>query len=330
MVTYRQASRGVMRTMRAIDRGAKRAQRQRLAHEKAAQKLEMLEAAADAVAEYEEMIEALTGSHRVSFSRIDWATRACAPQKSIPGRVDVNENVAREALRSYRPGWFAKTFGLESGQRQKLERAIETAIASDDQALADSIAKVKAYNDDIAFAKRVIALQPDAVTTALNRFSALDDLPFCIEGLDLFHHEDGRIVALADGLELEDMPTQSITLLQSGKASIKAIPKGRIQEIYRENICSSGLRVAIEFLQVVPVDAVEVVVHGDLLDPSTGHIESQPLLHVKVSVQALDQVNLKWTEATAVIERLGGHMNWSKKDGFKPLSVEQFNPEGMI
>lgn len=73
MVTYRQVGRGMVRTMRAIDREAKRAERQRLAYEKAALKLEMLESAAAAVQDYEELIAMLTGAHRIALSPKDWS-----------------------------------------------------------------------------------------------------------------------------------------------------------------------------------------------------------------------------------------------------------------
>src|SRR3546814_8783265 len=76
----------------------------------------------------------------------------------------------------------------------------------------------------------------------------LGDLPFSVEGLDTLFI-DGRVVAVVDGLDLEDMPEESISLLKSGKASVKAIPVGKRHELHRDAICSAAVRVAIEFLR---------------------------------------------------------------------------------
>jgi hypothetical protein len=127
------------------------------------------------------------------------------------------------------------------------------------------------------------------------------------------------------------MPEQSVTLLQSGKASIKPLAKGKVLELHRDNICSSALRVAMECLQTLPLDAMEVVMHTDLLNPSTGHIQSEPVLYVRVAAQAIEPLNLTRTDAVALVERLGGHFDWSKRDGFRTLNLGPFNidPSGV-
>ncbi len=121
------------------------------------------------------------------------------------------------------------------------------------------------------------------------------------------------------------MPDQSVTLLQSGKASIKALPKNRVLELHRLNICSSAVRVALEFLNALPLDAVEVVMQTDLLERGTGHIGAEPALYVRVTPQALGTVNLERAEADALIERLGGHFDWKRGEGFRPLNLAPFN-----
>jgi hypothetical protein len=79
MVTTRQVFRGAARTMRAIDREAKRSQARRIAYERSAQKIALLEEAADAADEYQHMIDQLVGAHRIAFRPIDWAALAQRP-----------------------------------------------------------------------------------------------------------------------------------------------------------------------------------------------------------------------------------------------------------
>lgn len=100
--------------------------------------------------------------------------------------------------------------------------------------------------------------------------------------------------------------------------------RAKVLEFHRDNICSGAVRVGLEFLQVLPINAVEVVMHTDLLDAGSGHIKQQPVLYVRLAAQAVETLNLLRTDATALIERLGGHYKWSKRDGFRRLNLDPF------
>jgi hypothetical protein len=112
-----------------------------------------------------------------------------------------------------------------------------------------------------------------------------------------------------------------VSLLKSGKASFKELSPGRILELHRDNICSSAVRIAAEFLRVMPLDAVEVIMETDLLDRATGHIEPHPVLYARVTAQALGMVNLKMADPGPLAERLGAYMDWNRKDGFRPIDL---------
>lgn len=322
MVTSRQVARGITRALRAIDREAKRAERRRIAYQMAAQKQAVLEAGADAAAEYQKIIESITGAHRLNFQRRDWLAIAKATKMSAPERSSFEEETARAALANYTPGWFAKIFGMEKRRRAKLAAAIEAARGRDEVGLR---ARQTEAENEIEFAQKLVAGEYGAIATALRRYSSLSQLPFAVEGVDVLFTDDGRIIAMVDGLDLEDMPTRSVTLLQSGKASIKALPKTRLLELHRNNICSAAARVALEFLQILPIDVVEVVMHTDLLNSGTGHIGSEPVLYLRVATQAVSNLNLPRTEASALIERLGGHFEWDKRAGFRAIDLGAFN-----
>ena len=116
----------------------------------------------------------------------------------------------------------------------------------------------------------------------------------------------------------------NLSLLKSGKASFKALASGKRMKMHRDAICSAALRVAIEFLSTLPLDEVEVLMLTDVLDPATGHIDGAPVLYVRVADQALRAVNLGRTDACALLERLGGHMSWSRRDGFRAINAAAF------
>jgi hypothetical protein len=198
-----------------------------------------------------------------------------------------------------------------------------SARARDDATHAAQQAAAARRNAEIRTAQRILERDLDAMVRVLEEHSALGALPFSVEGVDTMFL-DGRIIAVVDGLDLEDMPEESFTLLKSGKASVKTLPVGRRYEIHREAICSAAVRVAVEFLSVLPVDEVEVLMLTDILDRATGHIDARPVLHLRVAAQAVRALNLARTEAPALVERLGGHMDWSKRDGFRALNPAAF------
>ena len=220
---------------------------------------------------------------------------------------------------------MAKTFGLEKGQRAKLSSAVATARGRDEDEFSRRQASAAAQRTEIAFAQRLVAGDHAVVADALERHTDVGSLAFCVEGLDVLFTDDQRVIAMVDGLDLEDMPDRSVNMLQSGKASVKALTKTRVLELHRDNICSSAIRVALEFLQVLPIDAVEVVMHADLLNAATGHIRSEPVLYLRVAAQAISGLNLPRAEAVALVERLGGHYEWTKRDGLKAINLGAFN-----
>jgi hypothetical protein len=323
MVTTRQFTKGVVRTMRAMDRAAKQAERRRVAQQQALHRQAHLDASARAAAEYEEIIGALTGAHRTDLASRDWRVIAASPLVPDPVRGNAEERAAEARLSEHRAGWITRILGREERARQALQDGVLSARARDDATHAAQQAAAARRNAEIRTAQRILERDPDAMVRVLEEHSALGALPFSVEGVDTMFL-DGRIIAVVDGLDLEDMPEESFTLLKSGKASVKTLPVGRRYEIHREAICSAAVRVAVEFLSVLPVDEVEVLMLTDILDRATGHIDARPVLHLRVAAQAVRALNLARTEAPALVERLGGHMDWSKREGFRALNPAAF------
>lgn len=312
-------------SIRAVRREQERAERRRLALEKAAQKQAALEAASSAAEDYDRLIEALTGAHRIEPQRHDWHALAAAPPPLPPERSAVQEEAARREQEAYRPGWFARTFGGAKRRRVELTAAVEDARARDEAEFQARRQEAEARRAEIDFARRLVARDPAAVADALGRFTRLGDLPFSVEGLDLVFVQGGRIVALIDGLDLEDLPDRSVTLLQSGKASVKPLSQGRLLELHRDAICSAAVRAAAECLAALPVDEIEVVMQADLLDRGSGHIGVTPVLYLRATAQALGMMNLPLTDPAALVERLGGHFDWSRREGFWAISLREFD-----
>ena len=232
--------------------------------------------------------------------------------------TDARERVAADAEAAYQPNWFENVLGFAARKRELLQSARLEARREDAAAYAAAGERATARRSEILFAQSVVALRSDALIEAVRQHANLNEA--AIEAVNILA-VNGRVVVVVDGLEAEDMPTESVSLLKSGKASYKQLTARKVLELHRDNICSSAVRVAAEFLAVLPIGAVGVVLQTDLLDPATGHIEPQPVLYARITAQALKVVNLKMAEAAPLAERLGAHFSWHSKEGLRPIDL---------
>ncbi len=278
----------------------------------------MLDASADAADAYDRFIHLLIDAHRIPFERRDWTTIAAAASPPDAVRTPDHENVAAGALARYRPGWFEEVLGIANRKRARLAAAITRARALDDETFAEAKGKIAARRKEIEFARSVLAREHPAMTKAIGLHG--DFTGTAIEGVKVVYL-DGRVIAVVDGFEVDDLPTNTIRLLQSGKISTKPLPMSKIFELHRDTICSSALRVAAEFLKILPLNIVEVVVHCDLLDRSSGHINARPVFYVLVAAQALSNLNLELADPAPLAERLGADFEWNKREGFHGIDL---------
>jgi len=303
-----------------MEREARRAERQRLIYEKAVSKQAMLEAAAEAAGDYERLINLLTSAHRVRFFRQDHTTAAAVIPPIDPPFDNPEERSARLTFEAYEPSWFARTFGQSKRQRKRLEENIEAAKEKDQEEHKKRLAGAAQRRAEVELAKALVAMQPYAVVETVETHSKISDVP--IEAVSLVV-ENGRVLAVIDAFELEDMPAQSVGLLQSGKASVKALAANKRHDLHRDNICSVSIRVAVELLKVLPVEEVEVIAQTDLLDRGSGHIVEESILYARITAQALASVKLEMAEPTALAERLGAAFEWNRKTGFQAIDPSE-------
>lgn len=305
-----------------MEQDAQRAHRQRVAQEKAAAKQSFLQASAEAAESYERLIKFLTDAHRVEFQRYDWAAIAHTPWPDLPARSNMHERDATIALEGYKPSWFARMFGGASRRRRVLTDRVMQGKAADDAAFTEALKEVEQKKSEITHARAVLERDGEALKMALHEHADFTNI--AIEGLRFTFH-DNRVIAAVNAFELPDLPTKSVTRLQSGKASVKPLSAKKIHELHRDNVCSVALRVAIEGLQALPYDAIEVVVETDLLNKATGHIEPKPVLYGRFTAQAVATMDLAHAEPGPAAEHLGAVLDWSPREGLRVIDVSAFD-----
>jgi len=322
MVTVRQFSRGVSQTIRAMERESRRLQHQRMLDDRAAARQSILDASAAAFDTHQELLGRLVDAHRITFQRRNWGELASQAAPEEPVYDDERERAAKLVFASYKPGWAAQAFGAAKKRQARLSSAIHKARAEDAEAHKQRLALAAQRSEEIIFAKALLALQPKAIVKALSEHTEFTDV--AIEGVSVLAVES-RVIAVIDALELEDMPTRSISMLQSGKVSEKVLSPAKIVELHRDNVCSSAIRVAAEFLKILPIDTIELVVKADLLDRSTGHITARPIFYSRFTAQLMASANLLLVDPALLTERLGARMDWNRRDGFCPIGLDGFD-----
>jgi hypothetical protein len=323
---WKGTTRSLVATARKIDRANKRAAREHAAYEREVAKLHA-EATAEAdVDRFEAFCDDLMRVHAAQVSPIDWKQRTSAKEPAPPPIINTQEYKARRAIKLYTPGFLDRLFKLEAGKRQRLQEALEKAVAAD----ADENRKAEnaynkqhlAWSEGVQLAKRVLEGDTDAelqtLESEMSRFSDAECLGRRIEfSLD---DKSGWTIQL-HAHPVDDLPQEKLSLLKTRKLSRKAMPKGELMALHQANVCGAVLRCASEFFGILPHDTVEVHALLDLLDPANGHVDTETVIRCSISRDALKAVNLMRADPVAVLVSFDHDMRFMKTKGFQKLKA---------
>jgi hypothetical protein len=300
-----------------VDRATGRTMRERERKARGLQRRRPSRAQADA---YEARIQALTQIHRVDFKRIDWT--AIVEQGLVAPSVarDAVSSVARRKLAEYRPSLMDTLLGLEQQKRRELTEKVIEAGRADIEVYARAKAAADTQNRLLKLAPDVAALSPAAIAGVLHANGGAAALVDVVEGLKLFVVGPNRLVAQLDLLEFDALPDEACTVGAAGPA-YALIPPAEQLELQLTHVCSVTLRVAVELLQVAPVETVEVLARvcrpGGLAES-----DMEPVLRVKVPAAAIAKLKLKTLEPTPVVTALGPRIDWKPTCGFTPINAD--------
>lgn len=300
-----------------VDRAAGRMIRERDRKTRGLQRRRPSRAQVDA---HEARIQALTQIHRVDFKRIDWV--GIVEQGLVAPAVarDAVSSVARRKLADYRPTLLDTLLGLEQQKRRELTEKVVESGRADVELYARAKAAADTHNRLLKLAPEVAALNPAAIAGVLHANGAAAVLADVTEGLKLFVVGASRLVAQVDLLEFDALPDEACTAGAAGPA-YDVIPPSEQIDLQLANACAVVLRVAVELLQVAPVEAVEVVARvcrpGGLTEA-----DMQPVIYLKTPAEAFAKLKLKTLEATPVMTALGPRIDWNSDRGFVAIKVD--------
>ena len=229
----------------------------------------------------------------------------------------------RPSLEAYKPGAIGRLLGAEKNRR-KLESAVEDAVSADNSSFQNAHrawnAEMLDWQESVDLAKKVIAGDPEAKAKAigeLNNFSQISELG---SSISFSCSDTGTVEASINVHGLEVIPTETKSLLQSGRLSIKQMPKGRFNELHQDYVCSSLIRVANELFALLPDERVFVTATDKLLNSATGHLDDVPIVSACITRQTLESLNLGSIDPSDAMGNFVHNMVFKKTQGFQATS----------
>lgn len=317
--------------VRAAERDAKRRQRELERQQKQYEKMQELEQAAYEVEVYENHIDVIQSTHKECSPPIDWNKIASTKQPNEPKRINDNESEARQSLESYKPGLIDHLFRREEKKRSLLSQNIEEAIKKDEENYKSSISKWEKdtgkWEESVAIAKALLDGNAEAKIEAIEDLQPFAEISNLGSSLSTSVYDNGILEATIDVHGTEIVPSETKSLLKSGKLSAKKMPKERFNEIYQDYVCSCVLRVGNELFSAIPDNLVIVTAVDELLNSQTGHLEDAPILSVAVSRSTIERLNLEAIDPSDSMVNFKHNMSFKKTKGFE--RVQRIDPDGL-
>ncbi|HDS1212240.1 hypothetical protein [Shewanella algae] len=323
--------RSIGAAVRAAERDAKRRQRELERQQIQFEKMQELEQAAYEVEVYENHIDVIQSTHKECSPPIDWNKIASSKQPTEPKRGNENESKARQSLKSYKPGIIDRLLKREEKKRSLLSQKVDEAIKKDEINYKSSVSKwekdTTEWKESVAIAKALLDGKAEAKIEAIENLQPFTEISNLGSSLSISVYDNGILEATINVHGTEIVPSETKSLLKSGKLSVKNMPKGKFNEIYQDYVCSCVLRVGNELFSAIPDNLVIVTAVDELLNSQTGHLEDAPILSVAVSRSTIERLNLEAIDPSDSMDNFKHNMSFKKTKGFE--RVERIDPEGL-
>jgi hypothetical protein len=321
--------RAVQGAYKRAKREGERQERENIKEQKQYEKAQQLECDQKEYEEYQEYYNMLKSLHGDCSKPVDWNEILNSKEPNKPRKYKKHENNAKQEKDNFKPGLIDKIFKRAPKKIIQLDQQISNASVKDKQAYEGKVTewegRCKEWKEKVKLANKIIEGDPETKLKVIemnNPFSEISGLG--TEVVFVFTEDSPpKITVKSHGEEV--IPTELKTLLQSGKLSIKKMPKGQYNELYQDHVCSVALRVANETFSILPDEFLIVNVVDKLLNTKTGHKEELAILSVGISRETLGSINLKRIDPSDCMENFVHNMSFKKLKGF--TAVDQLEPK---
>ncbi|OWV28383.1 hypothetical protein [Halomonas campaniensis] len=323
--------RSIGAAVRAAERDAKRRQRDLERRQQQYEKMQELEQAAYEVEVYENHIDVIQSTHKEGSPPIDWHKVASSKQPVKPKISNDNESEARQSLESYKPGLIDRLFKREEKKREFLIQKIDEAIRKDEVNYKSRISRwekdTEEWTESVGMANALLDGKAEAKIEVIDNLQPFAEISNLGSSLSVAVYGNGILEATINVHGAKIVPSETKSLLQSGKLSVKKMPKGKFNEIYQDYVCSCVLRVGNELFSAIPDNLVIVTAIDKLLNSKTGHLEEAPILSVAMSRSTIENLNLETIDPSDSMDNFKHNMSFKKTKGFE--RVASIDPEGL-
>jgi len=316
--------RSIGAAVRAAERDAKRRQRELERQQNLYAKMQELEQDAYEVEVFENHIEIIQSVHKECSEPIDWEGISTSKAPSKPENLKIHEKEARSKAENYRPGVMDKVFKKTETKQKELEENIQLSINKDEaehrSAISNWEAEVEDWKESVVLAKQLLSGNEKAKIEAIKELNSFAELSTLGSSISVSIRDRGIVEASIHVHGEEIVPSESKSLLKSGKLSVKKMPKVSFNEIYQDYVCSCVLRVANEILAIIPDDFVVITALDELLNSKTGHLEKSPILSVCISRKTINSLNMNSIDPSDSMSNFIHNMSFKKAKGFEAVS----------
>jgi len=117
----------------------------------------------------------------------------------------------------------------------------------------------------------------------------------------------------------EVIPTETKSLLKSGKVTIKKMPAGTYWELYQDYVCSCILRIGRELFAMLPINKVIVTATAEILNSATGQMENTPIVSALLVRETMDKINFENVDCSDSLKNFIHNMGFKRSEGFSAV-----------
>lgn len=316
--------RSIGAAVRAAERDAKRRQRELERQQKQYEKMQELEQAAYEVEVYENHIDIIQSLHKECSPPINWRNIAVSEAPEKPTKLNQNEWNAQLNSDNYKPGFLDKIFKKEEKKRKELSDNVALAIKKDTYEYESALSKweeeLKDWEESVGMARSLLNGVSKAKIEAIESLDPFSEISNLGSSLIVSVRENNIIEATINVHGEDIVPSEVKSLLNTGRLSVKNMPKGKFNEIYQDYVCSCVLRVANELFSALPDETVVVTAVDELLNTKTGHLEEAPILSACIPRRTLETLNLDTIDPSDSMGNFVHNMSFTKTKGFEIVS----------
>ena len=274
---------------------------------------------------FERELEMLTSSHKVRPPFFNWS----AQRFSLPPHPPIFH--AKNHLRE-----TAETILLtrEYGQ---LEERLSVAWSKDEQAYYESYSTYEERYGRWArlksVAQKLHAGNASALAEAHAELQAQGFAQSDMTGMVMQPCDARRLYVALRVAGRDITPDEVKTLTQSGKVSLKPMPKNRAREIYEDHVCSRCLAVGRHLFATLPLAEIIVTAYAPTVSAISGNGTDVPIVSVHFTKDKFVALNFDELDPSDALQgfRHAGDVRASRRgEDFTPIRPLAFDTTGRI